>query len=66
MLSTVIAAELQFHLETDERDRERAALEAVRHRRLATAAQKAHPSAPVRRMPTAWPRPIVAPAAACC
>lgn len=58
MLSTVTAAELQFRVDTAERDRERSILAAIRSRQAAVAAT-VHPAAPAaRRRPAAWPRPI--------
>jgi len=63
MLSTVTAAELQFRVDTAERDRERSLLAAIRERRAgsraAFAARAARPAvAPTARRVAGWPRPI--------
>lgn len=61
MLSTVTAAELQFRVDTAERNRERSILAAIRDRRAAIAARRVQPTrVTTLRRPAAWPRPIVA------
>lgn len=67
MLSTVTAAELQFRVDTAERDRERSILAAIRDRRSAAASLRVTASArvPDPRRPAAWPRPIAAQPASC-
>ena len=60
MLSTVTAAELQFRVDTAERDRERSLLAAIRERRAgsrAAFAARAAVASPARRV-AGWPRPI--------
>ena len=61
MLSTVIAAESQFRVDTAERDRARSLLAAMSSRRSALAAAKEQVVHPARRRAAAWPRPIAAP-----
>ena len=61
MLSTVMAAQGQFRVDTAERDRERAILAAIRERRAAVAQAAIRPAA--TRLPVAWPRPIASHAA---
>ena len=67
MLSTVTAAEVQFRVDTAERDRERSILAAIRDRRSAAASRPV--MSPTRvvspRRPAAWPRPIAAQPASC-
>lgn len=67
MLSTVTAAEVQFRVDTAERDRERSILAAIRDRRRAAASRPAMTSARLEspRRAAAWPRPIAAQPASC-